>query len=358
MSTDNYDTKTLLQQTTSKCSLTRCPLEPRKLPFDLPLRMRRNRSSAAMRNLVRENAITPHDLILPIFVEENLEERSAVSAMPGVYRETEKSLIETLKEAEKNNIQSAILFGVSHHKDHTGSDSMKAGGLLDRMVRRAKDTCPDMVIMADICFCEYTDHGHCGPLDEAGHVDNDMTLENLALQSCVAAEAGADIIAPSSMMDGQVAMIRHALDQTGYEAVAILSYAAKFASAFYGPFRSAAGCSLKSGQDRKTYQMDPANRNEAMREVSLDLAEGADMVMVKPGMPYLDIIHSVKDTFKIPVFGYHVSGEYAMLRAAAENGWIDYENVLAETLLSFKRAGADGILTYASLDAARLLTNR
>jgi porphobilinogen synthase len=314
------------------------------------------RSKEAMRNLVRENSVTPHDLILPIFVEEGLTERTPVEAMPGVYRETEDSLSKILKDAQSHDIQSVILFGVSHHKDHSGSDSMREGGLLDRMVRRAKDTCPDMVIMADVCFCEYTDHGHCGPLTESGGVDNDQTLENIAMQACIAAEAGADIIAPSGMMDGQVAMIRHGLDQSGYEDVAILAYAAKFASAFYGPFRAAAGCALEKGQDRKAYQMDPANTDEALREVALDLEEGADMVMVKPGIAYLDILHQVKQNFKVPTFAYHVSGEYAMLKAASEKGWIDYDAVMMETLLSFKRAGADGILTYASIDAAKLLS--
>ena len=310
-----------------------------------------------MRNLVRENILTPYDLVLPIFVEEGLDEPMPIDALPGVYRQTEQSLPTILKEAESLGIQSVILFGVSRNKDYCGSDSMKTGGLLDRMIRRAKDTCPDMVIMTDVCFCEYTDHGHCGPLTETGHVDNDQTIENLANQAILAAEAGTDIIAPSSMMDGQVAMIRHGLDQSGFEDVAILSYAAKFASSYYGPVRAAAGCSLGPGQDRKTYQMDPANKDEALREVMLDLDEGADMVMVKPGLAYLDILSDVKREFKVPTFAYHVSGEYAMLCAAAEKGWLDYDNVLAETMLSFKRAGADGILTYASLDMARLLSN-
>ncbi len=328
----------------------------KELPFDMPVRMRRLRSSAAMRNLVRENTLTPHDLILPIFVEEGLDEPTPIESLPGVFRHTEQSLPKILKEAQDLDIQSVLLFGVSHHKDHTGRDSMKSGGLLDRMVRRAKDTCPEMVIITDICFCEYTDHGHCGPLTKDGFVDNDRTIENLGIQACIAAEAGTDIVAPSSMMDGQIAMMRHALDESGFKDTAILSYAAKFASAYYGPFRTAAGCSLAPGQDRKTYQMDPANSDEALREVALDLEEGADMVMVKPGLAYLDILSRVKQEFRMPTFAYHVSGEYAMLHAAAEKGWLDYNSVLAETLLSFKRAGADGILTYTSLDMARLLS--
>lgn len=344
-------------ETIDKCARNRCPLEFRRLPFDLPTRMRRGRKSEAMRHLLRETHVTPHDFILPIFVEENLDERSPLDSMPGVYRETEQSLSKTLKQVEAEHIPAVVLFGVSHNKDHSGSDSMKHGGLLDRMIRRAKDACPDLVVIADVCFCEYTDHGHCGPLTEAGFVDNDQTLENIALQSCIAAEAGADIIAPSGMMDGQVAMIRHALDQSGQENVAIMAYAAKFASAFYGPFRAAAGCALQPGQDRKTYQMDPANTSEALREVGLDINEGADMVMVKPGMAYMDIIYQVKQQFKMPTFAYHVSGEYAMLKAAAQNGWINYNQVLMELMTSFKRAGADGILTYASLDAARIINN-
>lgn len=349
--------KAVSLQSPDKCARNRCPLELRRLPFDLPTRMRRGRKTENMRNMLRETYVTPHDLILPIFVEEHLDERTPLDSMPGVYRETEQSLVKLLKEAESHHIPGVILFGVSHNKDHSGSDSMKPGGLLDRMIRRAKDACPDLVVMADVCFCEYTDHGHCGPLTESGHVDNDQTLENIALQACIAAEAGADIIAPSGMMDGQVAMIRHALDQSGQEDVAIMAYAAKFASAFYGPFRTAAGCALQQGQDRKTYQMEPGNAREALREVELDISEGADMVMIKPGMSYMDIIYQVKQTFSMPTFAYHVSGEYAMLKAAAQNGWIDYDKILMELLTSFKRAGADGILTYASLDAARLINH-
>lgn len=318
------------------------------------VRMRRNRRSEGVRRLVRENTLEPRNLILPVFVEEGIEERVAVQSMPGVFRETETSVVDIAREVEAAGLGALMLFGVSRHKDDTGTDSLIAGGLLDRMIRRVRNACPDLVIMADLCFCEYTDHGHCGPLTQAGTVDNDATLANIGKQAIIAARAGADIVAPSGMMDGQVAAIRGALDNSGFEETAILAYAAKYASHFYGPFRDAAGCSLKQG-DRKTYQMDPANGDEALREVALDIGEGADMVMVKPGLPYLDIVWRVKRQFALPTFAYNVSGEYAMLRFASESGALDYNNALMEMLTGFRRAGADGILTYAALDAARLL---
>ncbi len=317
-------------------------------------RMRRGRRTEGIRNLVRENILETRNLILPVFVEEGLDERVAIKSMPGVFRETETSVVDIAKTAQKEKLGALMLFGVSHHKDNTGSDSMRSGGLLGRMVSRVRDACPDLVVMADLCFCEYTDHGHCGPLTKSGTVDNDATLENISRQAVIAAEAGADIVAPSGMMDGQVGAIRDALDGSGFDETAILAYAAKYASNFYGPFRDAAGCSLQKG-DRKTYQMDSANGDEALREVALDIAEGADMVMVKPGLPYMDIIWRVKQEFRMPTFAYNVSGEYAMLRFAAEAGALDYEKTMMEMLLGFKRAGADGILSYAALDAARIL---
>lgn len=320
------------------------------------VRMRRGRRTEGIRNLLREHTLEPRNLILPVFVEEGLDERVAVGSMPGVFRETETSVVDIAKDVEKEGLGALMLFGVSRNKDNTGSDSMKPGGLLDRMVSRVRDACPDLVIMTDLCFCEYTDHGHCGPLTETGTVDNDATLENIAQQAIIAAQAGTDIVAPSGMMDGQVAAIRGALDSSGFEDAAILAYAAKFASHFYGPFRDAAGCSLKKG-DRKTYQMDPANGDEALREVALDIAEGADMVMVKPGLPYLDIIWRVKHEFRMPTFAYNVSGEYAMLKFAAQAEALDYEKTMMEALMSFRRAGADGILTYAAMDAAKTLQN-
>lgn len=330
--------------------------ENQKAEFDLPTRMRRNRISENMRRMVRETSLAPEHLTLPIFVEEGLDERSAVSSMPGVFRETEKSVEAIIRQAEQMNIGAVMLFGVSHNKDNTGSDSMKKGGLLDRMIKRAKDVSPDLIVMADLCFCEYTDHGHCGPIDAHGHVNNDATIENIAQQAVIAAEAGADILAPSGMMDGQVGVIRAALDQTGNQNAAILAYAAKYASVFYGPFRQAAGCSLSQG-DRKTYQMDPANSDEAMREVALDINEGADMVMVKPGLPYLDIISRVKREFAMPTFAYNVSGEYAMLKYAAQAGALDYDKAVMEMMMCFRRAGADGILTYAALEVAQKLND-
>ncbi len=320
-------------------------------------RMRRNRASEAMRTLVRENTLHASNLILPLFVEENLAERTALKSMPGVYRETEKSIADMCRQAYDAGLGAVMLFGVSHNKDHTGSDSMREGGLLDRMIRAAKAAAPDLIVMADLCFCEYTDHGHCGPLDDHGHVKNDETIENIGRQAVIAACAGCDIVAPSGMMDGQVASIRAALDEAGFENLPIMAYAAKYASSFYGPFREAAGCSLQKG-DRKTYQMDPANGDEALREVALDIEEGADMVMVKPGLPYLDIVWRVKDTFRMPTFAYNISGEYAMLKFAAQAGALDYDKAVMEMLMCFRRAGADGILTYAALDAAKILANR
>lgn len=325
----------------------------------LSIRPRRLRQSDAMRRLVREHTLAPDDFIYPIFVDEALSEPVEVSSMPGVFRQSEKSLSDLLKKVDAAKIPAVMLFGVSNHKDHEGTDSFRKGGLMDRMVKRAKDTCPDMVIMADACFCEYTDHGHCGPLDHVHNdVDNDRTIANIARQAVIAAEAGADVIAPSGMMDGQVAAIRAALDESGCSRTAILAYAAKYASGFYGPFRDAAGCSLGQGSgpaNRKTYQMDPANSSEALREVALDIEQGADMVMVKPGLAYLDILYQVKQAFDMPTFVYNVSGEYCMIKAAARNGWIDEKAAMMEMLLAFKRAGADGIITYAALDACGYL---
>lgn len=325
-------------------------------------RMRRLRRSSALRSLLQECSLSVNDLILPLFVEENLEKRHPIASMPGIYRETEESLERAVRQAWEAGIKAVLLFGVSNNKDAQGSDSFTKGGLLDRIIRRAKNACPDIVVIADLCFCEYTTHGHCGVLDQKGDVDNDATLDNLARQALIAAEAGADIVAPSGMMDGMVAAIRSALDSQNYTHVAILSYAAKFASGFYGPFRDAAGCSLEQAaqagkglKDRKTYQINPANGAEALREVALDKEEGADMVIVKPGLPYLDVIARVKEQFRLPVIAYQVSGEYAMLRAMEENGALDYESALKETLLCFKRAGADAVITYAALDLAKAL---
>mgnify|MGYP000456208501 CR=1 FL=1 len=322
-------------------------------------RFRRLRANNTMRRLVMETHLTVNDLIYPIFVEENASDREEISSMPGVFRETEKSLGDRVNECAQAGLPAIMVFGVSKNKDPIGSDAMRKGGLLYRMIDIAKQASPETLVIADTCFCEYTEHGHCGPLTDDGmDVDNDRTLNYLAMQAVNAADAGADIVAPSGMMDGGVEAIRSGLNQSGYEHVPIMAYAAKFASGFYGPFRDAAGCSLggcHGPKDRKTYQMDPANRLEALREVEQDIMEGADMVMVKPGLPYLDIVREVKDRFEMPTFAYNVSGEYAMLKYAAAAGAIDHDTAMMEALLSFKRAGADGILTYSALDAATIL---
>jgi porphobilinogen synthase len=322
------------------------------------VRMRRLRRTGALRDLVRESALSVNDLVYPLFVEEDLHEPQTVSSLPGVRRETEKTLEAAVKDAAASGLKAIVLFGVSHNKDAVGSDTMSPDGLLARMISRAKNAAPEMAVIADVCFCEYTDHGHCGPLSPDGDVDNDAALENIAIQAVTAAESGADIIAPSGMMDGQVSVIRHALDVTGFAHIPILAYAAKFASVFYGPFRDAAGCSLGHmkgvRKDRKTYQLDPANARQAVKDALLDLQEGADMLMVKPGLPYLDILKTLRDQCDAPLAAYQVSGEFAMLKYAAEAGALNYEEALMESLMAFKRAGADLILTYGAVDAARV----
>ncbi len=323
------------------------------------VRMRRLRRTESIRDLVRENSVQANDLIVPLFVEENIDERKPLASMPGVFRETEKSLEARVKDIAASGVRGVMLFGVSHNKDHTGSDSMDPNGLLARMISRAKNAAPELSVIADVCFCEYTDHGHCGPLCQHGDVDNDRTVENVAIQSLIAAEAGADIIAPSGMMDGQVSAIRHTLDVTGFSHIPIMAYAAKFASCFYGPFRDAAGCALGANpnvrKDRKSYQMDPANVREALRDAMLDEREGADMLMVKPGIAYLDILAKLRQQSDLPLAVYQVSGEYAMLRFAAQAGALNYQDAMMESLLAFKRAGADMILTYAGDDVARFV---
>lgn len=323
-------------------------------------RMRRLRRTDALRAMVRENQVRPEDLLVPLFVEEDITERAPLTTMPGLWRESEGSLAKRVKDIAQSGVRSIMLFGVSHHKDFEGSDSMRPNGLLARMIDRAKQAAPELAVTADVCFCEYTDHGHCGPLDTSGDVDNDQTIQNIARQVVVAAEAGADIIAPSGMMDGQVMAIRQALDSTGFQHIPIMAYAAKYASVFYGPFRDAAGCALgKHGQavrtDRKTYQLDPANAREGLMDALLDLQEGADILMVKPGMPYLDILARLRQACDAPLAAYQVSGEYAMMRFAAQHGALNYQDAMMESLLAFKRAGADIIITYAGDDVARFL---
>jgi len=336
-------------------------------PQERPRRMRR---TEALRRLVRETVLAPDDLVWPLFVVPGQRVRNAVKSMPGVFQTSVDECVADVQAGYEAGVRSVILFGVPEAKDAVGSGAYADDGIVPRAVRAIKAAVPDMVVMTDVCMCEYTDHGHCGilkapaaggPGQDLG-VDNDLTLPLLAREAVAHARAGADVVAPSDMMDGRVAAIRAGLDQAGYLDVPILSYAAKFAGAFYGPFRDAAESAPVEGpgipKDRKGYQMDPANWREALREVALDVAEGADMVMVKPAVPYLDIVRQIRDRFEVPVSAYHVSGEYAMIKAAAERGWIDGERVLLETLLCCRRAGADFILTYGAKEAAGLLTGR
>ncbi|GAC1479628.1 MAG: porphobilinogen synthase [Acetobacteraceae bacterium] len=300
--------------------------------------------------MVRENHVTADDLILPIFVDEGADAPVPIATMPGVSRIPLAGLAREVEAIARDGVRALMLFGVSTHKDATGSDSLSATGLLARMTRIAKDAVPEMVVITDNCFCEYTDHGHCGVLQD-GHVHNDRTLDGLARQAVICAEAGADLVAPSAMMDGQVGAMRTALDQAGFERTPIMAYSSKFASAFYGPFRAAAGCDLRG--DRKEYQADPMNLREALRESALDEAEGADMLMVKPGLPYLDVLSQLRARTLLPIGVYQVSGEYAMIKFAAQAGALDEARVVRETLGGFKRAGADLILTYFAREVIR-----
>lgn len=320
--------------------------------MDLPLRMRRLRRSAGLRAMVRENHISVDDLILPLFVEEGIQTRVPIASMPGVFRYPEHELGEQVRQAWQAGIRAVILFGVSHHKDAIGSDTWSDDGLMARMIRLAKGTAPDMVVISDNCFCEYTDHGHCGVVCD-GHVDNDATLENLQLQVLAAARAGVDMIAPSGMMDGMIAAIRDALDSQGFTHIPVMSYSSKFASAFYGPFRDAVDSSFKG--DRHAYQMDPANGREALAESLQDVYEGADILMVKPALAYLDVVANIRANTDRPLAVYHVSGEYAMVKAAAAAGVINERAVVMETILAFKRAGADLIITYYAHDIVKWL---
>ena len=289
-------------------------------------------------------------LILPIFVEEGVDEALPIPSMPGVSRIPERALARELEAIARDGVRSVVLFGISHAKDETGSDATRSDGLVARMIRTARDAVPELVAFPDICFCEYTSHGHCGIIRD-GDVDNDATLKGLARQAVVAADAGAPLVAPSAMMDGQVAAIRAALDGAGHHGVAIMAYSTKFASAFYGPFRAAAGCELQG--DRLAYQMDPMNSREAVRESLLDEAEGADVLMVKPAGAYLDVIAQIRESTLLPLAAYQVSGEYAMIRFAAQAGAIDEERAIRETLGAIHRAGADLILTYFARQLAR-----
>ncbi|WP_207459567.1 porphobilinogen synthase [Azospirillum sp. SYSU D00513] len=319
-------------------------------------RMRRNRADAWTRRLVAENSLSTDDLIWPVFVIEGQNRREAVASMPGVERLTIDLLTEAVAGAREMGIPCVALFPVvgAEKKSEDGAEAYRPDNLMNRTIRAIKEQVPDIGILGDVALDPYTSHGHDGIVRD-GYVQNDESVEVLVRQALSQAEAGVDILAPSDMMDGRIGAMRDALDAGGHDLVRICSYAAKYASAFYGPFRDAVNSGGFLKGDKKTYQMNPANSEEALREVALDLNEGADMVMVKPGLPYLDIIRRVKDGFGVPTFAYHVSGEYAMLKAAALNGWIDYDKAVLETLLGFKRAGTDAILTYTALDAARML---
>ena len=316
-------------------------------------RHRRLRTTAAMRNLVRETYLHVNDFIYPIFVVEGENVKNEVASMPGVFHYSLDRLEEEIQEVSELGIQSVILFGVPNQKDACGSEAYAENGIVQQATRKVKQWAPQLVTMADTCLCQYTDHGHCGMI-HGEYVDNDSSLELLVKTAVSQAQAGADVIAPSNMMDGFVAAIREGLDEAGFVNVPIMSYAVKYASQFYGPFRDAAHSTPQFG-DRKTYQMDPANRMEAMREAASDVAEGADMLMVKPALAYMDIIREVKDNFDLPVAAYNVSGEYSMIKAAAERGWVDEKGITLEMLTGLKRAGADMILTYSAKDAARWL---
>jgi porphobilinogen synthase len=332
----------------------RVPQNPGQFPTT---RMRRNRGTAWSRRLVAEHRLSVDDLIWPLFVHDGKAKRAAIPSMPGVERLSIDLLAQAASEACELGIPAIALFPATDPAKKTpdGDEALKAENLVCRGVRAIKEACPEIGVMCDVALDPYTTHGHDGLLRE-GQIVNDETVAVLCKQAVNQAQAGCDIIAPSDMMDGRVGAIRRALDEAGFDRVQILAYAAKYASAFYGPFRDAVGSAPNlAGGDKKTYQMDPANGDEALREVALDIAEGADMVMVKPGMPYLDIVRRVKEAFGLPTFAYQVSGEYAMLCAAAEKGWLDRERVMLESLLAFKRAGADGVLTYFALDAAKRL---
>lgn len=316
-------------------------------------RHRRLRQTANMRALVRENYLRTEDLIYPLFILEGENVKNEVSSMPGVYHLSLDNLNEEIAEIESLGIKSVLLFGVPNEKDEVGCQAYHDHGIVQEATRVIKKDFPDMVVIADTCLCEYTSHGHCGVIED-GKVLNDPSLELLGKTAVSQAKAGADIIAPSNMMDGFVTAIRFALDEAGFQDVPIMSYAVKYSSAFYGPFREAAESTPQFG-DRKSYQMDPANRIEAMREAESDVMEGADFLIVKPGMPYLDIVRDVKNNFNLPVVIYNVSGEYSMVKAAAQNGWIDEKSIVMEMLTGMKRAGSDLIITYHAKDAARWL---
>ena len=331
---------------------------PTPFPTNRPRRLRRD---AFTRRLVRENAVSVDDLIYPVFVHEGSQQREAVASMPGVDRLSLDLLLPVAEECVALGIPVLALFPSidAALKTPDGKEALNPDGLIPRVVRALKKEFPDLGVMTDVALDPYTSHGQDGVLDATGYIINDDTVEVLVGQALTHADAGIDIVAPSDMMDGRIGAIRDALEAHGHIHTRIMAYSAKYASAFYGPFRDAVNTRNALGKaDKNVYQMDPGNTDEALREVALDLAEGADMVMVKPGMPYLDVVRRVKDEFKVPTFAYQVSGEYAMIKAASANGWLDHDQVMMEALLAFKRAGADGVLTYFAIDAARLMLKR
>ena len=323
--------------------------------FTLKRRPRRLRRTASIRDLVRETKLSPEDFIQPYFVVHGKSVRNPISSLPGQFQFSIDELIKDAKETFSLGIKAVILFGIPNSKDSVGSATWNDNGIIQIATKALKDAIPNLLVISDVCFCEYTEHGHCGVVTKSGELDNDATLLNLQKQVISHAKAGVDIVAPSGMIDGMVGAIRSALDDEGHALIPILSYAAKFSSSFYGPFREAVDSSPQFG-DRKSYQMDPANRKEALREVALDVEEGADIIMVKPALPYLDIIRDVKERWDLPVAAYNVSGEYAMIKAAAERGWLDGDAAMLESLISIKRAGADMILTYFAKEAAKTIS--
>lgn len=319
-------------------------------PIQRPRRLRKNET---IRRMVRETPLSPDNFIYPLFVTFGKGVRKEISSMPGCFQESVDKVVKHAKEVYSLGIPSVLLFGIPEHKDETGTGAYDDNGVVQKAIKAIKNSVPELYVITDVCMCEYTSHGHCGIIKD-GDVENDLTLESLAKEAVSHAKAGADMVAPSDMMDGRVEAIRDALDGKGFSDLPIMSYAAKYASAFYGPFREAAESTPQFG-DRRSYQMDPSNRREALKEIALDIDEGADIIMVKPALAYLDIISDAKDSFDLPVAAYNVSGEYSLVKAAGRLGWIDEKRVMMEILTSIKRAGADLILTYFAKEAARLL---
>ena len=318
-------------------------------------RPRRLRKNENFRRMVRETSLSVDDMVYPLFVVEGKGVKKPISSMPGNFQMSVDHLVREVEKTKELGISAVLLFGIPEKKDEVASGAFAQDGIVQRAVRRIKDRTPDILVITDVCLCEYTNHGHCGMM-EKGDVDNDPTIEVLAETALSHAKAGADMVAPSAMMDGQIGAIREVLDESGYETVPIMAYAAKYASCFYGPFREAAESAPQYG-DRKSYQMDPANSDEAIREMTLDVEEGADILMVKPALPYLDIIRRAKEEFDLPIAAYNVSGEFSMIKAAANLGWLDGERAMMESLVSIKRAGADIIITYFAQEAAKIIRN-